>query len=399
MGELLNKYIKGDRSIWIAIIVLMGVSILAVYSSATVLAYQRMGGNVAAVMMKHVVLLVMALATIIFISNQKPENIIKFSLLAYIAGIGVLFVALAAGTTVNGSARWIYIGGFSIQASEIAKIGLVMFLAQQLGEHYKNDSNDKEPNDAYWPCILATLAVCGLVVIENLSTSLLIMATALSMMFIGNISKRRLLLTCLAMVGVMVVAIIFADYTKIIFPRFETWNARVERFFDGEDEIGVDQKDYQAEQALTAVSTGGLLGKGPGNSYIKNFLPMAFSDFIFSIILEEYGMLGCVVILLCYTTIIRRAASVTKQCKKASHAYVMLGLAIMITLQATINMCVGVGLIPVTGQTLPMVSMGGSSNILTGVAFGIILSVTEAAKAPAEATAGERIEVVEIEGS
>ena len=183
----------------------------------------------------------------------------------------------------------------------------------------------------------------------------------------------------LGIAGVLVALVIYlAPLTKGFFPRAQTWRARVERYL-GDDGAQSRQQTglTQADQALMAVSTGGLAGRGPGNSYMKNFLPQAYSDFIFSTILEEYGLWGGILVVLAYFFVLARARFVAMRCQRPFHLYLICGLAILIVIQAVTNMAVGVGLIPVTGQTLPMVSMGGTSNFITGATFGIMLSVSQ----------------------
>lgn len=313
-------------------------------------------------------------------SNVSPKYISGFSTFALIIGLLGVVGALLGGSEINGSARWLKVGGFTIQPSEMLKIALMVFVSKQLA------INNTEPDRAFWPCIMAIGISCVCVMIENLSTCLLMGMSCVIMMFIGRVSLSKLLGTGAIIATILVGVILFADSAQSFFPRAITWRARIERYLGNNENVGKSD-DYQAEQALMAVSTGGIFGKGPGNSYSKNFLPMANSDFIYSIILEEYGIWGGGLIIICYLIIMARALLVARRCEKAFHAYTLLGLALLLTLQAMINMFVGVGLMPVTGQTLPMVSQGGSSNLLTGCALGIMLSITEQAnKKAAEET-------------
>ena len=310
-------------------------------------------------------------------SNIKPKFFYGISNLLLFVGIVLLVMTMLVGSSINGSSRWLSLGGLSFQPSEIAKIALVIFVAKQLTAHHKN------PDDAFWPIMMATSVVAGIIVFENLSTCLLIVSTVAVMMFLGRVSAFKLVVTGLVAVAGIVLVIAFAPQLTNVFPRAMTWRGRVERFVNGDNEemSAKDKaKNYQAEQALAAVSTGGLVGKGPGNSYVKNFLPMAFSDFIFSIILEEYGLLGGLVVVALYITILARSRIVAVRSDNTFHVYTIMGLGVMISIQACINMMVGVGLIPVTGQTLPMVSMGGTSNVIMGFAFGVMLSISSEMK-------------------
>lgn len=380
MIELLRKYCKGDKYMWGAIVFLLLTSILSVYSSSTSMAYSH-GTDIAILIFRHGLMLVGGLVVMVAFSNLSPKYVSGFSTLALIAGlIGVSLAILGFGATVNGSARWLKVGGFTIQPSELLKMALVVYVAKQLA------INNSEPKRAFWPIIVAVGISCGCVMIENLSTCLLMAMTCGILMFIGRIPVSKLVMTGVVIAVFLTFIIISAPMLKDVpgLKRAMTWRARIERYIGISDSVGKSD-DYQAEQALMAVSTGGLLGKGPGNSYMKNFLPMANSDFIFSIILEEYGIWGGFFIVISYLIIMARALLVSRQCEKAFHAYTLLGLGLLLTLQAMINMFVGVGLMPVTGQTLPMVSQGGSSNLLTGIALGIMLSITSCAEEASKA--------------
>lgn len=354
---------------WGAIVFLLIASVLSVYSSSTTLAYQH-GSDIATLIFRHGMMLIAGVVVMAFFSNVSPKFVSGLSTFALIIGLLGVLGALLGGVEVNGSARWLKVGGITIQPSELLKIALMIFVAKQLAV------NNSDPDRAFWPTIIAIGVSCGVVMIENLSTCLLMGFSCAVMLFIGRVPLSKLFATGAIIVVVLVSIISFADYAQSFFPRAVTWRARIERFWGNGDSVGKSD-DYQAEQALMAVSTGGIVGKGPGNSYMKNFLPMANSDFIFSIILEEYGIFGGGVIVFCYLIIMARALLIARKCEKAFHAYALIGLALLLTLQAMINMFVGVGLMPVTGQTLPMVSQGGTSNILTGCALGIMLSITE----------------------
>ncbi|MBP5365914.1 MAG: FtsW/RodA/SpoVE family cell cycle protein [Bacteroidales bacterium] len=364
---------SGNKMLFAAIAFLIAMSAMAVYSSSSVLGYTKQGGEIGYYLFKHLFMLVLAVGAIYLGARIQPKFYSTFAeIMLFAAGIG-LFAAIIMGSTVNGSARWIYFGGISIQPSEFAKIALILFISKMLARHTDN------PKRALLPILLVSAIVCGLIVRENLSTCLLITITIGLLMFVGQIPMRYLLAIVVVGFFAMTVVIYFSEYTGKVFPRAKTWHNRIERWWDGRsaDNVKIDpEEDYQAKVAHIAVATGGIKGKGPGNSYMKNFLPMSFSDFIFAIILEEYGMFGCAAVVFAYIMIFAHAMRIVRRCDKPFHIYAIFGLSLMLCLQAIINMCVGVGIIPVTGQTLPMVSMGGSSNIFTGLALGIIYSIT-----------------------
>lgn len=382
----LRSYLRGDRYMLMAFLALMLVSLLAVYSASSVLAYQKMHGNTAFYMLRHSVMLLCAGLIMVTTSHLRPRIFAGLAEAMLAGGVVLLVLTMLVGDSVNGSSRWLSLGPVSFQPSEIAKIGLLLFTAKQLAKHYD------DPDQAFLPILGATGIVCGIILFENLSTCILIAVSVGLLMFVGRVPLLKLATVALAVAAFVVAVIYFAPAVSHVFPRAKTWNARFERHFAADEQPAA--ANYQEEQALAAVSTGGLIGKGPGNSYMKNFLPMAFSDFIFSIILEEYGLLGCLVILGAYYVIFSRVRYVAARCKLPFHLYTIVGLGTVVSFQALINMMVGVGIFPVTGQTLPMVSMGGTSNFITGFAFGIMLSVSEetARLSGSPALAGELVE-------
>ncbi len=383
MRELIKRYCRGDRYIWGFIAFLLVVSLLSVYSASSVYAYQWHDGDIAGTIMRHVVCMLMGFVAIIGCCNIRPKVFYTFAGLGVIIGIIAVILVLFIGYSVNGSSRWFKVGGFTIQPSEFAKIALIVYVAKKMAQHF-----DK-PDDSLRSILIATGAIVFFVAKENLSTALLIVMTVIVLMFIGRITIKWLGGAVLFGVVGIVLLLVFAPMLKNTpFSRATTWSARIERFMDDTDDS--NDKNSQAVQSLTAVATGGMMGVGAGNSKMKNFLPMAFSDFIFAIILEEYGIWGGFMVIIAYVGLLGRAIVLSKSCDKVFHIYALLGLAIMITLQAAINMCVAVGLLPVTGQTLPLVSMGGSSAMFIGCALGIMLSIT----AEAQNVAASRAQVM-----
>ena len=371
---------RGDKYMLAAIAALVVASVLAVYSSSSVLAYQHGGdGDIARVIMRHLFMLALGVGFMGCVSRISPR--VWYGLSWILLGIAVILQAatLVVGTSINGASRWLSVGGISFQPSELSKFFLMIFVARQLSRHYDN------PTKAFWFIAGATALVCMLIVLENLSTCILIVASVWIVMFVARVSIIYLLGSTMIVGGVLALALLFAPQLGELSSRFYrlgTWRARVERYIGGSNAEESAAGNYQAEQAKAAVCTGGLLfGKGPGNSYMKNFLPMAFSDFIFAIIIEEYGVFpGCLVILVAYFAIFARAFYVARHCNKPFCMYLVFGLGLLLTFQALINMAVGVGLMPVTGQTLTLVSMGGTSNVCMGMAFGIMLAISHEAR-------------------
>lgn len=370
MEERIHKLFKGDRIIWGIIFTLTIYSLLAVYSSIGTLAYKNMEGNTGYYIIRHAVILGIGFF-IIFITHLIPYRFFsRLSQLFLYLSIPLLLLTLIIGTSLNQASRWLTLPviGLTIQPSDFAKLALIMYLARMLSLKQAEIRNFKE---AFQPLILPVILVCILILPANLSTSLIVFATAMILLFIGRVPMKYLL----AFSGVGIIALsLFIGGALLLNKegRIGTWKNRIENF------VQEDSKEsYQVEQAKIAVSTGKFFGKHPGKSTQRNFLPHPYSDFIFAIIVEEYGLIfGAIPLILIYLILLYRAGLMVKQANRTFPAFLAIGLALLIVFQAFVNMAVAVSLFPVTGQTLPFVSMGGSSLLFTSVAFGMILSVS-----------------------
>lgn len=370
LKEVLSKYFKGDRVIWGVIFALSVFSLLAVYSSTGTLAYKYQGGNTAYYIVKHFVLLVAGLS-IIYITHLIPYKYYsRLSQLFLYLSIFLLAVTLVMGTSLNQASRWLTLPGlgFTVQTSDFAKLALIMYIARVLSLR-QNKIDDF--NGVFVSLILPVVVVCGLIMPANLSTALILFTASFLLMFVGRVKVKYLL--GISGVGILVIALIIAGViiTGSNTGRIGTWQNRITSYVNGE---GGD--NYQVEQSKIAIATGGIFGKGPGNSTQRNFLPHPYSDFIYAIIIEEYGFFGGLIVLFLYLFLLYRAGVIVRKSRRSFAAFLAFGLTISLVFQAMINMGVAVHLFPVTGQTLPLVSMGGSSILFTGVAFGIILSVS-----------------------
>ena len=370
MRERFGKYIKGDRIIWAVIFVLSVFSILAVYSSTGTLAYQRMGGNTTYYLIRHSVILFIGIL-IIFITHLIPYKYYsRLSQVFLYLVIPLLFVTLLVGTSFNQASRWLTLPGlgFTIQTSDFAKLALIMYIARALSLKQQIIKSYKE---AFVPIMVPVILVCVLILPANLSTALILFGTSIILMFIGRISIKHLF--AFAGIGVLVVSLFIGGALLLDREgRISTWKNRIEDYVSGES-----KENYQVEQSKIAIATGGLFGKKPGKSVQRNFLPNPYSDFIFAIIIEEYGLIfGGLPILFAYLFLLFRAGVIVKKSTRTFPAFLAIGLVITIVFQAMVNMAVAVNLFPVTGQTLPLISMGGSSLLFTSIAFGIILSVS-----------------------
>jgi len=369
MREIITKYLKGDGVIWSVVIILSLVSLLAVYSSTGTLAYQSQEGNTSYYILKHFSLLVISFIVIFVVHNIPYKYYSRLSQIFLLIAFVLLLLTLIMGTSVNQAKRWLTLPGLglTVQTSDFAKLALVMYVARILSlKQYKIDKSSNVITFLFVPVLM----ICGLILPANLSTALILFATTMILMFVGRVRIKYLMSLVLAgiLMGTVLVSIFIISGEQ---GRVETWSNRIESYVGGENE-----DNYQIEQAKIAIATGGFFGKGPGNSTQRDFLPSAYSDFIYAIIIEEYGFLGGLAILFLYMFLLYRAGVIVKNSRRTFGAFLAFGLSLLLVFQAMINMGVTVHLFPVTGQTLPFVSMGGSSLIFTSIAIGIILSVS-----------------------
>ena len=364
------KYIKGDRAIWIVVLFLALTSILTVYSSIVTLAYKHHDGNTFYYLFRHGVFLALGLGIMYLIHKVKYTYFSRIAQVALYVSIPLLLLTLLVGANINDASRWLVIPVInqSFQTSDLAKLGLIMYVARMLS--LKQDEI-KDFKSAFLPIIVPIFIVCGLILPANFSTAAVLFTSCLVLMFIGRINVKYILaligLGIASMAFVLLVAAVFPN----VFPRASTWINRVENFSSQESKT-----NYQVEQSKIAIATGGITGKGPGNSTQRNFLPHPYSDFIYAIVIEEYGLLGGFVVLLLYLILLFRCIRIVITCPKTFGSLLVIGISFSLVFQALINMAVAVNLLPVTGQPLPMVSMGGTSIWFTCMAIGIILSVS-----------------------
>lgn len=365
---------KGDKVLWYVIIILMIASVMVVYSSTGRLAYKMHEGNTAYYLMKQLVLMGGCFILILGIQSMHYKWFLTFA--KVILGMSFLFLLWAkfAGTNLNDASRWVTIPiiGFTFQPSELAKLAIVMYTARTISFYQSENSCE---DAALKNIVIFVGPLILLIFLDNFSTSLLVGLVCMTMLFVGRLRLKLMA----AMVGVLVGAVAIMLILAFTVPQFEkigrvaTIKGRVTEFFAGEKDADYS---YQSDQAKIAVAKGGILGLGPGNSEQRNFLPHPYSDFIFAIIIEEYGLFGGGVIMLLYLIILYRLGVIVRRCTRTFPALLVMGLGLSIVIQAFVNMGVCVGLFPVTGQPLPLVSMGGTSLFFTSAALGMILSVS-----------------------
>ena len=378
----LSKKIQGDKVIWLSIVLLSLFSILAIFSSVSALAYAR-GTSTYYYLAKQVFFICIGFS-MMFVCHRIPIAYYKnFSSIILFVSICLLFYMLIFGVNFNDGQRWIRILGFTFQPADIAKISTIIYLAKIL------ENNEFDNFKSILKKILIPVGlVCTLIFIGNISTSILLMLTCFSILFIGGIKIKFLFQICCF--GFAMFALLFLMGITLKWPpRVATAVNRIVHFVDKNDnEANKTFKEltsnFQAEQAKIAVASGGIVGKGPGNSTQRYVLPHPYSDFIYAIIIEEYGLIIGVLVLSVYLWLLYRAVIIAKKCTRIFSSVLVLGLMLMIVFQAMINMGVSVGVFPVTGQTLPFVSQGGSSMLFRGISFGIILSISRTADAKKE---------------
>lgn len=384
-GNLLSKT-KGDKVIWAVVVVLALASMLVVYSSTGLLAYRVNKGNTEIYLFKQIIFILIGLAVIYFSHRVNYTLYSRVARILFIISIPLLVYTLFFGVRLNEGSRWIRLPiiNLTFQTSDLAKLALFMYLSRLLS---KKQDVIKDFRKGFLPVMLPVVIICVLIAPANLSTALLIGATSMLLMFIGRVSAKHLMMTMgvIAVPVIILVTLAVAYYDKeegkskdlpAIFEigRMPTWVKRVQHFIYDNKQVDKDE-NYQVNQAKIAISKGGMLGLGPGNSETRNFLPHPYSDFIFAIIIEEYGIMGGAFIIFVYLLFLFRCIRIYRKCPYAFGAFLALGLSFTLVIQALINMAVTVNLFPVTGVTLPLISMGGSSFLFTCLAIGIILSV------------------------
>ena len=373
MGLLFNN-IKGDRLIWAIVALLAIVSFLPVYSAASNLAYKSVGGNTFTFFIKHLVHLGLGFA-IMYGVHKIPYRYFKGLSLVMIPIVLVLLgITMLQGTVVEGASasRWIQIPivGVSFQTSTFASVVLMVYVARYISKIKEKDITFKSSILPLWIPVFLILA---LILPSNFSTTAIMFLMVLILVFLGGYPLRYIgIILGLGLLGLAFFVIVAKITTGPLSVKVETWENRIKNYSNGED----TEADYQIEKAKIAIASGDIFGVGPGKSIQKNFLPQSSSDFIFSIIIEEYGIVGGFFIMILYLWFLFRVVIVAQKADTVFGKLLVLGVGLPIVFQALINMAVAVELFPVTGQTLPLISSGGTSIWMTCLAIGIILSVS-----------------------
>ncbi|MDQ3046308.1 MAG: FtsW/RodA/SpoVE family cell cycle protein [Bacteroidota bacterium] len=366
----LLKYIKGDKVIWTVVLLLSLLSILVVYSSVVALAYRYKNGDTASYLIKHIFIVASGIFLMYLVHKVKYSYFSRISQIAIFVAAPLLLYTLLNGISAGDASRWLAIPGTSLtfQTSDFAKLALITYVARMLS--IKQDVI-KDFKQGFLPIVIPVAIICALILPANFSTAALLFMTCFVLMFIGRMNGKHLLILMgsgIVMIGFIILLVY--NFPNAI-PRGQTWKARVENFISGDTET-----NFQADQAKIAIATGEIIGKGPGNSMQRNFLPQASSDFIYAIVIEEWGLITAVFIVFLYVILLFRGIKIANKSEKTFGSLLAIGLTFSLVFQAMINMAVAVNLFPVTGQPLPLISMGGTSIWFTSIALGIILSVS-----------------------
>ena len=377
--ELANKLFKGDRVIWIIFMFLFLVSVIEVFSATSTIAYRQ--SNFWAPIMRHASFLIVGFFSMLVIQNI-PCRFLSGLIILLPISIILLFVTPFIGVSANDAHRWLDLFGFQFQPSEFAKLSSIVFVAFMLSRR------SKFTEKTIFTSILVGVGIaCFLILPENFSTAVMLFGVCYLMMFIGQVPfKKMAKLTGVLILSMSLFLLLLINMPKNIAEhlpkRFETWQARIERFFkpdkaeDTNATFKITDDNFQETHAKIAIARGGLIGQMPGHGQQRDFLPQAYSDFIYAIIIEELGFIGGMGVLALYVILMFRVGIIARRCDKLFPKYLVLGCGLLIVIQALANMAVAVDLIPVTGQPMPLVSRGGTSTVMSCIYFGIILSIS-----------------------
>ncbi|NQY68003.1 MAG: FtsW/RodA/SpoVE family cell cycle protein [Flavobacteriales bacterium] len=370
----ITKYIKGDKVIWFTVFLLCIASVLTVYSSIVTLAFKYRSGDTEYYLFEHGKIIILGLG-IMYLTHLIPHRYYsRISQIALYLVIPLLLYTLLKGTNLNQADRWLTLPiiNKTFQPSEIAKLVLIIYVARILA---KKQDQIKDFKGAFLPIIVPVITICALIMPADFSTAAILFATCVILMFIGRINMKYIGI----MIGMMGLAMAFLILIMWSIPeetlrdkgRVLTWKHRIENFASGEEKA-----NFQAEQSKIAIAMGGIPGQGPGKSVQRNFLPHPYSDFIFAIVIEEYGLIGASFLILLYLILLFRGIKIATILPNSFGSFLAVGCCYGIVFQALINMAVAVNIFPVTGQTLPLISKGGTSIWFTCIALGMILSVS-----------------------
>lgn len=381
------KIFKGDSVIWLIFLFLCLISLIEVFSAGSRLTYQT--GNYWAPLRQHFCFLIVGLIVVICVMNMPYKWFQLFALILIPISIVLLLITLFHGNGVNGANRWLTLAGIRFQPSELAKMAMVIYCASVLS---KGQTPEGASPDAFKLIVFLLVPFCCLIFPENFSTSGLLFIVIVTMMIIGRVQLKKIGMLFLPIVSFVVLILLYASMAdskshfddNSLLHRVDVWVARIDKFTSGHDKVPAAKYNFsdneQVGHANIAIATSSLLGKAPGNSVERDYLSEAASDFIFAIIIEEMGLFGGMFVVFLYLCLLIRAGRIARQCDKTFPALLVIGIALLMVSQALVNMLVAVGLFPVTGQPLPLISKGGTSTLINCTYIGMMLSVSNYTK-------------------
>lgn len=375
---MISNYIKGDKVIWLLVVILSAISLLAIYSSTSSLAWREHGGNTEYYLIRQFIIVMLGLFIMFTIHRINYIYFSRAAQFLFYVSIALLIFTLLFGPEINGARRFLIInipglGMLTFQTSDMAKLALMMYLARFLAKNQDEIRNFKK---GFIRVIVPILVICLLILPANFSTAAMLFVGSLGILYIGRANIKHI--GALVGIGILGFGMLLgiARYQPELLPRATTWYNRAVSHFDEDSEPA-----YQVNISKMAIAGGGLLGKMPGNSTQRNFLPHSYSDFVYAIIIEEYGLIGGGFVVFIFIMLLFRSIKIARLCKKKFGSFLVIGISFLMVFQAMINMGVAVNLLPVTGQTLPFISMGGTSFWFSCASLGIILSVSRSVEA------------------
>ncbi len=374
MIQLIRKYFKGDMVIWVITLILLGFSLVSVYSFVPILVKME-GGTPFKYLFKHFVYIVLAVLSMYWIHKKDPKYISQLSKIIYYGSVVLLVFTMFFGTKVNEAGRWVKIPfvGLTFQSSDFAKLALIIYVSRLL---YKKRENLNSWKEGFFPVMLPIIVICGLIVKDNFSTAAILFMISFTLLFVGRVPIIKL--TSVIAGGVLLFMMIVGVHKALpdlnILPRYETWVNRFNNKLEGNSDIDA-AGNLQANNAEQAIYLGGIIGQGIGKGKVKEFIPEAYADFFYASFVEEFGLIAAIVLILFYLILFYRIMRIALKSDKLFETYLSIGIGILLLSQATVNMMVCTGIFPVTGQNMPFLAMGGSAMIMACISIGIVQSI------------------------
>jgi len=367
------KYLKGDPVIWIISILMLSFSLVTVYSFVPILVKIE-GGSPFYYLFKHLLYVLIGFFSMYVIHRMDSKYIYQISKFAYYLAIGLLIFTMFFGINVNGADRWIRIPfiGLTFQSSDFAKLALILYLSRLL---VKKENKLDDWKEGFWPLLLPIIVICGLIFKDNLSTALMLFTLSFILLFIGKMPWLKL--TSIVGGGAILLFLAITVHKGFpdldLLPRYDTWENRIDRRAST-DEVGVIE-NAQSDNAELAIFNGSIFGQGVGDGKLKEYLPEAYADFYYASFVEEFGSVSCFILIFLYLVLLLRIIKIALKTDSLFESYACLGIGIHLLSQATINMLVCTGFLPVTGQNMPFLAMGGSALIMACISIGIVQSI------------------------